>query len=155
MSYTNVNEAWLGFDDKYRGFEVNNYDPDSITDYIYVRSGTQSKDIEITPNNDYLAANKASITASENSFKESSGSLKFSSVYFDWTMFANESKIYFRVSADKSADRGLYYIDWTLDIENYSNGSTTYYNPPVKTLVEVDHLAKASFTVTPNSGVTV
>jgi hypothetical protein len=40
MSYTNVNEAWLGFDKTFRGFKFNDYDPEDFDNYVYVIAGT-------------------------------------------------------------------------------------------------------------------
>jgi hypothetical protein len=63
--------------------------------------------------NGNLAAEKIVFDASLNSYHKSSGTLQFSSVYHNKTMFANESSIYWRVSASGDSDQGIYYINWT------------------------------------------
>lgn len=51
-----------------------------------------------------LAASKAKFQAALNEHHNSSGTLSFSSIYYDWTMFANEYSLQFRVGASKETD---------------------------------------------------
>jgi hypothetical protein len=80
------------------------------------------------------------LAASLNGFHLSDGSLSITSVYHDFTIFDTEYRIPFRVGASASSDLGVYYINWTVTETSYEGSNTNAYDPPVKTLVEVNNV---------------
>lgn len=51
------------------------------------------------------------------------------------------------MQADISLPKGVYYINWNIQEEHFEGLTESYYDPPVKTLIEVSSIVKAKFII--------
>lgn len=141
-SYPETYSGYLGFDDFGRKILVNAFEPKLEENAIKVYAGTQSEDIYITTEDESMPCAAKSIVYSYsiyhfNSDGSTSSNVILTSVSDKFKMYENAKSIVFRVSAPKSALKGLYYISWT-KAETWQSGvAVDTYQPPVRTLVEV------------------
>lgn len=87
----------------------------------------QAKKIVLTP------------TANPRSRVAPDSKLAFSSEIHAFTFYQEYTAVHFKVGADISLSRGLYYIDWAKEETGQAstNADTTHYHHPARTLVEV------------------
>jgi hypothetical protein len=78
-------------------------------------------------------------TANSRSRTNPESKLAWTSEAFNYTFFQEYTVITFRVGADKTLSKGLYYINWTKTETGQASSTspTTHYHHPVRTLVEV------------------
>lgn len=135
-SYGNLNSAYLGFNYQYDQITVNN------GNRVTVWAGSYTGDIPIkaSTNNGMMASAKVTLTPSANtrSRRSPDAKLGFKSPIHNFIFFSETNEIHFRVGADISLEKGLYYIDWSITEEGHStNSSDKHYHEPAKTTVEV------------------
>jgi len=78
-------------------------------------------------------------TASTRSRKNPDSKLAFQSLTHDFVIKSEVSSINFRVGADISLSKGIYYIEWSISETGHSssNSDENHYHEPAKTKVEV------------------
>lgn len=149
-SHSNLNSACLGFMQPQRSLFVNNFNPADNSNRILVWPGTQTDWLTIsTANSTFpMSANKLVLVPTVNSKTPDGGRIKFTSVQDQFVMLFSDQTIHFRVAADITTPKGLYYISWQTT-ETYQNGtSVPLYNPPPMTLIEVPSLVRGKYTFT-------
>jgi len=109
-----------------------------MTSRLKVYAGSQSDvyNINTASTTEPIAALSVTLNASTNPRTSDSGKLSYSSDFYKFIFEQEKLNISFRVGAAVDLAKGLYYIDWTIDVNEQSGASNTY-NPPQKTLVEV------------------
>lgn len=151
-SYANANSAFLVYEDPYKPFIVNNYDPVTRENRVIVRAGTQTGDIYVRTEGQraWVTAKKVVFAVATDRSTPDEGRLKYTSEKDEWTMWQGAFSMQFRVAAAVSAVPGLYYLDWLIT-ETSPVGGTQDYRPPVRTLVEVvgKQSGVCAFTVSP------
>jgi hypothetical protein len=130
-TYTNMNAAYMGFNNNSYTFSVNNYNPLNYEGTIVLIPGTQSKDIYITTDPAYKSKNALldPLNINNKALLEFDSSKSFK-------IFTGQSSLPFRVSTAIDQEEGLNFITWNLT-ENTLDGSSDIYTAPVKTRVEV------------------
>lgn len=88
-----------------------------------------------------MASAKVTLTPTSNSrSREAPGAkLEFQSAFNNFAFFSEVNEINFRVGADLSLNKGLYYINWSITESGHdtNNTSASHYHAPAKTTVEV------------------
>ena len=144
-SYDNLNAAYLGFNNQYNSMTVNDYNPQNNSNRIKVYAGSYTGDIVIKAESDtgqsQMQAKKIDLSARANIRSRTNpvDQLNWTSAEYSFTFFQEYTQITFKVGADISLSKGLYYIDWS-KIETgqtSENTSSVHYHHPVRTLVEV------------------
>jgi hypothetical protein len=136
-SYGNLNAAYVGFNYKYDQVQVNS------GNRIKVWAGSYTGDIAIkaSTNNGMMASKSVTLTPTSNtrSRKNPDAKIAFQSPLNNFVFFSETNEIYFRVGADISLSKGLYYIDWAITEASHSTSNTpdSHYHHPAKTKVEV------------------
>lgn len=149
-SYGNLNAAYVGFQ----------YDNDNSVvnsgSRVTVWAGSYSTNIAIKAetNSGMMGSAKVTYSASVNPRSRSNPEAKIQtrSELYNFVMFSEVNEIHFRVGADISLSKGIYYLDWTLTEEGFTNDS--HYHAPAKTMVEVvaKTVNKYSFSIEGFSG---
>lgn len=144
-SYDNLNAAYLGFNNQYDLMTVNNYNAQSMANRIKVYAGSYTTDIIIRATSDssqsQMQAKKIVLTGTANprSRTNPEAKLAWQSKDFSYTFFQEYTQITFKVGADITLSKGLYWIDWAKveTGQTSTTNATTHYHHPVRTLVEV------------------
>jgi len=79
-------------------------------------------------------------TSNPRSERNPDGKLGYSSPVHDFTLYSGVNEIHFRVGADITLAKGIYYINWSVEetqYDNSSDSSVAAYHEPTKTMVEV------------------
>lgn len=145
-SYCNLNSAYLGFDHKQDGqdqLEIAGYDPVTGSGGIEVNAGTYTTDLKIKPKEGTVKSKSVKLTPSlnTNTSPDPTGNISYSSELHDWTLYQDDSEIWFKVGAAINTPKGIYYLNWKIEeVPNESSDATadtTHYTAPPKTRVEV------------------
>lgn len=93
-------------------------------------------------------------TSNPRSDRSPDGKLGYSSPIHDFTLFSGVNEIHFRVGADITLAKGIYYINWSVEETRYDNSadsSVATYHEPTKTMVEVVAKKNNKYQFTTNS----
>ena len=84
-----------------------------------------------------MTAKMIVLEPSINSGTPDDGKMTFTSRLNEFKIYQEQQTIYFRIAADISLAKGLYYIDWKITETVQIGAIANSYQPPVSTLVEV------------------
>jgi len=138
-AYSSLNAAYLGFMQPLRTISVNGYNPQNKGNRIVVYPGTQTGDIPITLANSSMPLEAKSLQFHPLTSKRTPdfNKLKYTSYQHNWLLLQDEWTLNFRVSADLSLSKGLYYINWKVDEARQPGVEHPVYDLPPVTLLEV------------------
>lgn len=138
-AYSDLNAAYFGFMQPLRTISVNNYNPQNKANRVIVYPGTQTGDIPITLANSSMPLEAKTLQFHPITSKRTPdfNKLKYTSYQHNWMLLQDEWTLNFRVSADLSLAKGLYYINWKVDEARQPGVEHPVYDLPPVTLLEV------------------
>ena len=141
-AYSSMNAGYLGFMQPLRTISINGYNPQNRANRIVVYPGTQTSDIPITLVNISMPLQAKNLQFQPTISKRTPDNnlLTFTSYQDNWLMVQDEWTIHFRVSADKTLTKGLYYVNWKVDEGRQPGVEHPVYDLPPVTLLEVAEL---------------
>jgi len=135
-SYGNLNAAYLGFNYMHDQILVNG----GSTIQVFAGSYTTDKAIAADTNNGMMAADKVTLTPSNNTRARVNpdSNIAFQSMVESFVFFSEANMIHFRVGANIDLSKGIYFIDWSItETQHNTNNTGDHYHAPAKTKVEV------------------
>ena len=141
QSTSTLDKAYFGFKKGESGASSGNYDPKTKTGGIDVEIGTQTQNIELSIEDDWLESKRLKYIPYSGNLLVTSSS--------NFTLHQAQKSVGYSVAAPSGISSGRYYIEWSTEEEKQKGVSQNKYQPPVRTLVNVcPSTSKNKITVT-------